>query len=517
MSGAPARLRRVAAICSIVVPCVLCIPAARAADWLDAQGRPNANAHAALRLLGAAADDGLDPAQYRATELTRVAVSLDEGENGVSAFAFAESLQAAMLRYLRHLHLGRVDPRSLGFRLGSLRKQAPEFLALLDEAAANGQLPEAAARLRPGIPQYERLRTALAHYRALARQPAEAALPATRTVQPGHAYEHAATLHRRLVMLGDLPVQTPAPAAPVYGDTLVSGVAHFQARHGLAVDGLLGRATQAALNVPIDSRVRQIELAMERLRWLPRLDAQHFIGINIPMFRLWAWDPANGGAAPLEMGVVVGRALDTQTPVLAGELRHLVFRPYWNVPRSIVRKEVLPVLLRQPDYLERHDMEVVLGQGDDAQAVPATAESLALLERGELRLRQRAGPDNSLGLVKFVFPNDADVYLHGTPATELFGRPRRDFSHGCVRLEDPVALARWVLAEQPEWTGERIEAAMNDEATPSLRVPLARPIPVILFYTTAMVRPGDQAVHFADDIYRHDARLERALRLKPGS
>lgn len=214
---------------------------------------------------------------------------------------------------------------------------------------------------------------------------------------------------------------------------------------------------------------------------------------------------------------MVGRALDTQTPVLAGELRHVIFRPYWNVPRSIVHKEILPAVHRNPDYLDRNDMELVQGPGDDARPAPATAENLALLEQGALRLRQRVGPKNSLGLVKFVFPNDADVYLHGTPATQLFGRPRRDFSHGCVRLEDPAALAQWVLREQPEWTRERIEAAMNDETKPSQRVPLARPVPVILFYTTVMVAPGSRDLHFADDIYRHDARLERALALRKGS
>ena len=227
------------------------------------------------------------------------------------------------------------------------------------------------------------------------------------------------------------------------------------------------------------------------------------------MFRLWAWDPAAPADASISMGVVVGRALNTQTPVLSEEMRYLIFRPYWNLPRSIVRNEVLPALARDPSYLQRNDMEIVRGAGDDAQAVAASNENLAALREGGLRLRQRPGPKNSLGLVKFIFPNDADVYLHDTPATQLFGRARRDFSHGCVRVEDPVALAQWVLKDEPGWTRERIKAAMA--GTSPLRVDLTRALPVILFYMTAMVMPADQAPHFADDIYGHDTRLARAL------
>ena len=179
------------------------------------------------------------------------------------------------------------------------------------------------------------------------------------------------------------------------------------------------------------------------------------------------------------------------------------------MPRSILRNEVLPALARDPAWLGRNDMEIVRGAGDDAQPVAFDAASLAGLRQGALRVRQRPGPRNSLGLVKFIFPNDDNVYLHGTPATALFGRARRDFSHGCVRVEDPVGLAQWVLRGERQWTRERIEAAMAGPAP--LRVDLKRPLPVILFYVTAMVIPADGALHFADDIYGHDARLASAL------
>ena len=185
--------------------------------------------------------------------------------------------------------------------------------------------------------------------------------------------------------------------------------------------------------MPLSWRVRQIELALERLRWLPHLGEQRFLAVNIPMFRLWAWEEMSATGVPsFGTGVIVGRALNTQTPIFVEEMRDVIFRPYWNVPRSILRHEILPAIARDPDYLQRHDMEIVSGESDGAWIVAVTADTIARLRGGRLRVRQRPGPKNALGLVKFVFPNDANVYLHGTPAPELFSRARRDFSHGCV-------------------------------------------------------------------------------------
>jgi murein L,D-transpeptidase YcbB/YkuD len=314
-----------------------------------------------------------------------------------------------------------------------------------------------------------------------------------------------------LVAVGDLPSDTPAPLeSSAYDGALIEGVKHFQVRHGLQADGVIGKDTWAALEVPLSWRVRQIELALERLRWLPHLGEDRFLAVNIPMFQLWGWDsiPPNG-APSFGMGVIVGRALNTQTPVFVDEMRYVIFRPYWNIPSSILHQEILPALRRDPDYLRRHDMEIVPGYKNGARAVSPNAESIASLRQGALRIRQRPGPNNSLGLVKFVFPNDANVYMHGTPAQQLFSRPRRDFSHGCIRVEDPVGLAEWVLRDQPEWDRDRIIAAMN--ANGSRQVNLTRPIQVILFYVTAVVMPEDGTIRFADDIYRHDVRLDRAL------
>jgi murein L,D-transpeptidase YcbB/YkuD len=301
------------------------------------------------------------------------------------------------------------------------------------------------------------------------------------------------------------PSSAPAPVDDTYDDDIVEAVRRFQSRHGLLQDGTLGPATQTELAVPVSQRVRQIELSMERLRWLPPLE-RPFLAVNIPMFRLWGVDVQDSAA--VAMNVIVGRALNTRTPVLLAQMRQVVFRPYWNVPRSILLHELLPLIERDRGYLARHDMEIVRGAGDDAASVEPTTGNLALLRSGALRLRQRPGPRNSLGLVKFDFPNDSGVYLHGTPVQSLFARPRRDLSHGCVRVEDPVALAEWVLRDQPGWTRERIVAAMNGER--SQAVPLARRRTVVLYYVSALAG-RDGSVQFAQDVYGHDTRLERAL------
>ena len=483
--------------------------------WVDASGRPNRSAGDALALLDAASAEGLDPADYGAPALAAAAAALARAPAAAgseTAIAqFDRDLSAGMLRYFRHLHAGRVDPRAIGFRIEAPRDDE-DYAALLRRAVASDRIKETAASLAPQLPLYRALRGVLARYRTLAADPSLAPPVATQVVvRPGQRYESAAALQHLLIALGDMPAAAPtAVDSPIYEGPLVDGVRHFQMRHGLQSDGVLGKTTQAALHVPLSWRARQIELGLERLRWLPQLALERLLAVNIPMFRLWVWDTTPAKDKPsFGMGVIVGKALNTRTPVFMDEVEYLIFRPYWNVPASIVRGEILPRIGRDPDYLQREDMEIVSGAGDDARPVPASAEALELLRQGRLRLRQRPGPKNALGRVKFVFPNDADVYLHDTPAPHLFLRPRRDFSHGCVRVEDPVALAEWALKGQGDWNRESIVAAMNGSR--SLRVELAHPVQVILFYITAAVMPDDGTIHFAEDIYGHDAKLNRAL------
>ena len=476
------------------------VRAAERPQWRDPAGRLNPDAVDALELLARADNEGLDPADYDAIELQRAAGLLERaGVSAAESAAFDERLTSSLARYLHDLHEGRVDPRVLGFRMNA-PPDGHDFVALVTAAVAEHRLAALAEDFTPHLAIYRNLRSALARYRLLAADDDTESVPTGPGVHPGDRYPAAQILKRRLEAVGDLPEDgsTSVAVPPVYAGSLVDGVTRFQRRHGLNPDGVLGPATQAALKVPLTWRVRQIELALERLRWLPHLEDRRFVAVNIPMFRLAAWDAARRDGLPaFQTGVIVGRALNTRTPVFVEDMRYIVFRPYWNVPSSILRHEILPAIARQPDYLRRHDMEVVSGPGQP------------------LRVRQRPGPANALGLVKFVFPNDDDVYMHGTPAPALFGRARRDFSHGCVRVEDPVGLAQWALADQPEWTRDRILEAMN--APTSRTVALSRPIRVVLFYLTAVVTPEDGAIHFAQDIYGHDARLNQVLTRKTSS
>ena len=231
------------------------------------------------------------------------------------------------------------------------------------------------------------------------------------------------------------------------------------------------------------------------------------------MFELTAWSsPAAAGLPAFRTGVIVGKALDTETPVFVEAMRYVVFQPYWNIPPSITREETIPAIERDREYLRKNDMEIVQGQGDDADPVGPSGGAIEKLARGELRVRQRPGPRNALGPVKFVFPNNQNVYLHGTPAEQLFDRTRRDFSHGCVRVEDVTGLAEWVLSGQALWTRDRIVESMQDRTRVSQKVGLSRPLTVVLFYATATVE-ADGTVRFARDIYRHDPDLDRALHL----
>jgi murein L,D-transpeptidase YcbB/YkuD len=428
-----------------------------------------------------------------------------------SLAAFDAALSASTLRYLRDLHIGRIDPRSIGFRM-TTPADDHDFATLLRSALLNHRIPELAADLAPPLALYRSLRRVLVRYRELSADATLKSAPVpVRVVRPGDVFPDVSAPVHLLAALGDLPRETPVPAEPsVYAGGVVDAVKRFQMRHGLDTDGIIGARTQTALRVPLAWRVRQIELALERLRWLPHLNQDRFLAVNIPMFRLWVWDsiPPNG-APSFGMDVIVGRGLNRQTPVFVEKMEYLIFRPYWNAPSSILRGEILPALRREPDYLQRHDMEIVSGGGDDARTVPLTEDSLAQLQQGRLRVRQRPGPRNALGLVKFIFPNDVNVYLHDTPAPELFSRSRRDFSHGCVRVQDPVALAEWALKGQEAWDRDRILAAMN--ARRPQQVNLKQPIQVILFYITAVVMPDDGSIHFAEDIYDHDTKLDRAL------
>ena len=474
--------------------------------WIGEDRRPTAQARVGLTLLTEATTQGLDPDAYGGAELATLAPFLDASSSATTAARFDTRMTAGVLRYFRHLHLGRVDPRTLGHQL-TIPVEEHDFVEIVWTAIHGGGLSKAAAGMEPPLPQYQALKSALARYRSLAATGVR--IPALEgTLRPGDPFEDVATLQRLLLTLGDMPAGASLASSGTYDDATRAAVVRFQQRHGLDPDGVIGPATRQELRVPISRRVRQIELALERLRWLPDFREGRLIAVNIPMFRLWAWDGRPSADPALTMAVIVGRAMRTHTPVFVDEMEYLIFRPYWNVPASILRNESVPAIRRNPNYLARENLEIVRGQSDTGPVLAPTAENIAALGRGDVRLRQRPGPGNALGLVKFMFPNQNDVYMHDTPAPQLFARSRRDFSHGCIRVENPTALAEWVLGRNPGWAREQVVEAMN--GANNRRVDLAEPIQVVIFYTTVAVL-ADGTVHFAPDVYGHDARLDKVL------
>ena len=478
-------------------------PEAAVPLWVRA-GRASAAASAAIDQLVRAGEHGLDPGDYDAELLDSVARQLPELLSEARA-RFDVLLTVNLLRFLGDVRYGRRPgrPFSAGREPG-----APDAVGLVSSVLGGASLPDLVGATEPQLAQYRSLRAALVRYRALAADTSQGRLPLDRFLWPGSSYDSLARLSRMLVATGDLPPDS-VPSGDRYEGPIAAAVRRFQRRHALAPDGVLGPRTLAALNAPPSEHVRRIELALERLRWVPPLGARPFLVVNIPAYQLVGFDSATAPGPPaVSMRVVVGRAANMRTPLLYAWLRHVEFLPYWNVPRSILRNEILPMLEWNPGYLRSHDMELVGARGR-LLGDSVTPAVLRGLRRGELRVRQRPGPHNALGLAKFIFPNQESVYLHDTPRKELFAESERDFSHGCISVEDPATLAAWVLRDRPEWTREAVAGAMAGTAT--TRIALEEPLPVLLFYTTAVAR-ADGSVWFYPDVYGHDRELAEALK-----
>ena len=404
--------------------------------WVQHNGTPTTQAVALVHLLCSAEVYGLSSADYLDCPRFEPAPSQQAGAQ------FDAELTTALVRFLAHVHYGRVDPRQAGFDL-ALDRPALHYDRLLTELSGAGDVGAVIARLEPPFQHYKLLKRALARYRQL----------------------------------------SSGQAVPTHTELL---------------------------NAPYERRIRQIELTLERWRWLPEFKTPPII-VNIPQFRLFAFRSTRDLKAEIvQMDVIVGRTFPKlRTPVFAADLKYVVFRPYWDVPYSIVQKEMLPELRRKPDFWKKQHLELVNGPGDAAPVVPFTPAALDQLAAGRLRLRQQPGADNSLGLIKFMLPNPYNVYLHSTPAHRLFSQARRAFSHGCIRVSDPVALADYALRNAAEsWTPESITAAMN--GTDTFRVNLKTPIRVLILYGTALATE-DGGILFFDDIYGHDRRLSELL------
>ena len=397
----------------------------------------------------------------------------------------------------------------VGVKSKSLRRM---ILSLFTLACIAARLIHAIDRsLTYPMNEYERTLRALYKYRALAADDNGAFLPAIeKPVEPGEYYADAPGLIRLLERVGDLAAGEVPADSEFYQGELVEAVKRFQTRHALKPDGRIDEATLEQMNTPLRLRVRQLELALERWRRRPYNPTHPAIVLNLPEFRLRAYGGANaGGPAPeLEMKVVVGQAPDHPTPVLVSQLEIVIFCPYWTVPAAIQRNELLPEIMRDPKWISDNNFELVTSRGEVAGNRADSERKLSELRTGELMLRQKPGPKNTLGLVKFMFPNEYGIYMHDTSARWLFDAVRRDFSHGCIRVEKPEDLAEWVLREQSGWSRDRIISAMH--GTESISVSIKHPIQLVTMYATATVMENGD-VHFFQDIYGEDAALEKEL------
>ena len=480
-------------------------------SWVEGM-EPTPQAREVITLLLRAEQKGLSPDDYDGSKWSARLAKLKPATRQPSesdALKFDLALTVCAMRYISDLHIGRVNPRQLAFALDDESKKYDLAEFLKDHVVGANNVADVLSQVEPSYPGYRHTLSALQTYIELAKRDDGEQLPVVKkAVAPGEAYPGIPRLTRLLRLVGDLPQNANVPVDPaVYSGALVDAVKNFQRRHGRDPDGRIDALTLADLNVPLSRRVRQMQLTLERWRWMPDSYQRAPIVVNIPEFRLRAYDKDfNIGVT---MNVVVGKAYGGHnTPVFTDTMKYVVFRPYWEVPPSITHGEMIPHITRDPAYLESKGFEVVDSRQNVVSAGTTTPEVVAQLRAGKLFVRQKPGPKNALGLAKFVFPNSYNVYMHDTPSTEFFARSRRDFSHGCIRLEKPADLAAWVLRDNPGWTPERIRTAMSGSTTQ--QVNLTHPIPVLILYGTVIVL-DDGVVHFYDDIYGHDADLEKVL------
>jgi murein L,D-transpeptidase YcbB/YkuD len=463
--------------------------------WFNSRGiRPQAEELVqAIAPLGV---DGLDVRRYQQGRLAalvqeaKAIKSFDDPESRRKLVNLDAELTYTYLSLATHLATGRLQPEKLSVEWYTKPRNVDldSRLGAALNADTSGEIVKVLRAYNPPYPEYDRLRKVLVDYRAIAGRGGWGTVPPGPALKTGDRGPRVAALRTRLANSGDLAAANPGQSvADTFDAALASAVSRFQQRHGLEVTGKVDEDTLEELNVPVQDRLTQIQVNMERWRWMPASLGDRYILVNVPEFRL---DVIEAGKPALTMRVVVGKT-QSRTPAFSDKMTYIELNPDWNIPDDIAKNEILPKLAADPGYLERHDMERVPGSG---------------------RLRQRAGKDNPLGQIKFMFPNQFDVYLHDTPAGHLFDRAERDFSHGCIRLEKPIELATYLLKGDPKWTPESLQATIDSGEHETIT--LQRPLPVHILYYTAFVDPNG-TVEFRKDIYGHDAELERALAAEP--
>ncbi len=476
--------------------------------WIQ-NGRIRPQALAVIELLQNANAKGLNPEDYDGSRWQGRLLKLAQKPSEQDLASFDTALTVSAMRYIRAIHCGRVNPKEFKFQLDMGGQQFPLAEFMQTHVVNAGDPAAEIQKLEPPFLGYRKLLALLPVYEGYAnRVEGEKLPPVTKTVRPGQPYPGVVQLGRFLQTIGDIPASAQLnPNATIYDGALVEGVKHYQDRHGENPIGNLDARTINELNTPPAVRIRQIKLTLERWRWLPHSFPQPPVVVNLPEYRVRAMNP--DGTVAFYKNVIICKAYGHRSPIFEKEIQYVVFRPYWEVTPSIQRNEIVPHILKDPNYIARNHFEVVTPKGEVVTDNQVSSEVLEGIRSLHLVVRQKPGNSNSLGLVKIIFPNPDNVYLHGTDAPGLFSQDVRDFSHGCIRVQNPEDLVAWVLRNNPGWDLARVKATMNGEKN-NLQVNLVTRIPVLIVYGTATVNEENQ-IRFFDDIYGYDAELDKAL------
>jgi murein L,D-transpeptidase YcbB/YkuD len=476
-------------------------------------GYPLPAADTLARAIKAADAEGLQPRDYHLERIETTLAEIrqilvrNEKPDPASIITLEFLLSDAYLVYAAHLLNGRVNPGTLHADEWTIYPARFNLARHLAKALEEGDFEGSLKGLLPAQPGYGRLKTALVVNRALAERGGWPVIPGDGRLEKDMKSDRVPVLRSRLKVTGDMPAPADA-TSDLFDEAVEEAVKRFQQRHGLFDDGIAGTRTLRALNVPVEKRIRQIELNLERWRWLPQNMGNPYIMVNIAGYGL---EVVENETPVLTMKIVVGTAFQ-KTPVFSGKMTYIEMNPFWNVPHSIATEETLKKIRENPDFFTKENMKVFTA-GQDGEAVnPASIDwSQHSQNNFPYRLRQEPGPRNPLGRIKFMFPNKHSVYLHDTSDPQLFRKERRGYSHGCIRIEKPMDMAEFVMRGSKDWSREKVAAVLKTKVTTVAYLP--KPIPVHILYFTAWGN-GDGTVHFLEDIYRRDERLDRALQPK---
>jgi L,D-transpeptidase YcbB len=470
--------------------------------WVAKRG-VNKHGEALLEEIERADEDGLNPEDYKLQYLQHSRKKIEKEKDIALAevIKLDKELTAAYLKLASHKLRGRVNPGRLD-ALWKTNRRTKDLARHLEDALKGGNIAASLQELEPQDRQYVALKEAYNNYRKLLEEKGEwPQLPADLKIKAGDSTKYVATLRERLAADGYFKTPAPDSLTQVYDSTLVKAVIDYQSLNGLEPDGIVGGETLQMLNTTLKQRISQIQLNLERIRWHPEKPEGKYLLVNVPQYMLYIY---NKDKKEMEMRVIVGEAYKSNTPIFNDTLQYIAFSPTWTVPNSIATEEMLPKLQKDPSWLSRNNFLLYEGWDENAPTIDPRSIRWDKVSADDFpyRIVQQPGKGNALGNMKFMFPNDMDIYLHDTPTESLFNRAERDFSHGCVRVEKPVDLAVYLLQEEG-WDHARVEEHMYLDSPKN--VVLEEKLPIFIDYRTAWV-DDDGHITFAKDIYGHDKK-----------